>query len=86
MNGERSFVSPDGVRWIVTLEAPGRLLQVAPEFENVGAMLPEEAIRIVFRSGDQQLSEEYTALTPLESMDEGDLRDWWEAARRGKGL
>lgn len=84
--GERRFVSDDGREWIVSLEGvlPG---QSGPRvMENAGAMLPEESVRIVFRSGEETVSEEYTGLAAVEDLSESDLREWLESAREGKGL
>ena len=86
MSGPRVYRSEDGREWEVTLEAPGRVLAVPPELERSGANLPEHQIRIVFTSGEERLSEEYTALTALEDLSEGDLSEWYHAARRGRGL
>ncbi len=58
----RIYRSEDGREWSTTLEAPGSVMRVPPELENAGGMLPEEAIHIVFRSGDETLREEYTGL------------------------
>lgn len=85
-HGQTTFRSDDGREWIVTLEAPGSVMYVPPELENSGGMLPEDAVRIVFRSGEQMLGEEYTSLTPVEDLDHDGLRRWFEAARRGRGL
>lgn len=82
----RIFRSDDGREWIATLEAPGSVMRVPPEMENVGGMLPEEAIQIVFRSGEDTLREEYTGLTMLEDLSDDDLREWFRAAQRGRGL
>lgn len=84
--GERRFRSEDGREWTAALESPGSVMQVLPEMENVGGMLPQEAVRIVFRSGDEVVSEEYTGLSAVEEMSESELREWLDAARRGKGL
>jgi hypothetical protein len=84
--GERSFRARDGREWTAALEAPGSLLGVPPELKNVGAMLPEEAVRIVFRSGEETVGEEYTGLTPVEELSEEDLQEWLDAAMRGRGL
>ena len=83
---ERTFRSDDGRTWTVTLEGAGPGLSGPPELENAGGMLPEESVRIVFRSGDETLSEEYTGLAAAEDLSEGDLRRWFEAAARGGGL
>ncbi len=82
----RIFRSDDGREWSATLEALGSVMRVPPEMENVGGMLPEEAIHIVFRSGEETLREEYTGLTMLQDMSDDDLREWFRAARRGRGL
>ena len=84
--GERRFRSEDGREWTVVLESLGELLGVAPDLTNAGAMLPEESVRIVFRSGEETVSEEYTALKDVDDLSEEELRDWLEAALRGKGL
>lgn len=86
MNGERRYRSEDGKEWVVTLEAPGEVLSVPESLEKSGALLPEHAVQIVFTSGAESLSEEYTALTRLEDLDEDELQDWFEAARKGEGL
>lgn len=83
---ERTFRSDDGTAWTVSLEGSGIGLGGPPELENAGGMLPTETVRIVFRSGDRTLSEEYTGLAAVEDLSESDLRDWFEAAERGRGL
>ncbi|HEX2189138.1 MAG TPA: hypothetical protein VHG51_09595 [Longimicrobiaceae bacterium] len=83
---ERTFRAEDGRVWTVSLEGSGIGLSGPPALENAGGMLPEESVRIVFRSGDDTLSEEYTGLTAVEDLSEGDLRDWFEAASEGRGL
>ena len=84
--GERTFRSDDGREWTASLEGSGIATSGPLELENAGGNLPSEAVRIVFRSGDQTLSEEYTGLAAVEDLSEGDLRDWFEAASRGRGL
>jgi hypothetical protein len=86
MTDPRVFRSADGRQWTVTLDAPGKLLAVPPSLERGGANLPEHQIRIVFTSGEESFSEEYTALTMLEDLSESDLREWFDAARRGHGV
>lgn len=83
---ERSYRSPDGREWIVTLEAPGRILSVPPDLEKSGALLPEHQVKIVFTSGDETLSEEYTEMALLDDLTEDDLTEWFEAAVRGRGV
>jgi len=83
---ERMFRSEDGRTWVVTLEGSRIGVSGPPEVENAGGMLPEEAVRIVFRSEDVTISEEYTGLAAAEDLSEDDLRRWYEAARRGEGL
>jgi hypothetical protein len=83
---ERTFRSEDGRTWTVTLEGSGIGVSGPAEMENAGGMLPEESVRIVFRSGDEILSEEYTGLAAAEDLSEADLRRWFEAASRGAGL
>lgn len=83
---ERTFRSGDGRAWAVTLEGSLMGFSTAPELENAGGMLPEEAVRIVFRSGDETLSEEYTGLAAVEDLSDDDLERWFEAAARGGGL
>jgi hypothetical protein len=80
------YVSEDGREWMVTLEAPGKVLSVPPSLEKSGANLPEHQLQIVFTSGDETYSEEYTALRALEDLSEGNLKEWFEAARRGDGV
>ena len=80
------YRSKDGREWWVTLEAPGKILSVPPDLEKSGALLPEHQIRIVFTSGDERLSEEYTELAALEDLSEDDLDEWFEAAQKGEGL
>lgn len=84
--GERRFRARDGREWTATLEAPDAVMHVDPDLRNVGARLPEQAIRIVFRSGEEEVSEEYTGLADVVDLSDGDLQDWLDAARRGKGL
>ena len=86
MNGDFVYRSPDGREWVVTLESPGTLLSVAPELERSGALLPQHEVRIVFTSGEETFSEEYTALAPLEDLTGSELDQWFEAARRQQGL
>ena len=81
---ERTFRSEDGRAWTVSLEGSG--IGLGSGVENAGGMLPTEAVRIVFRSGEATLSEEYTGLAAVEDLSDGDLRDWFEAAARGRGL
>jgi hypothetical protein len=80
MNGERVYRSEDGREWVVTLDAPGKVLSVPPSLEKSGALLPEHALRIVFTSGGESVSAEYTALTPLEDLSDDDLAEWLDAA------
>ena len=80
------YVSRDGREWEVTLDAPGKVLSVAPELERSGAMLPEHQIQIVFASGGERFAEEYTELAALEDLSEDELEEWLQAARRGRGV
>lgn len=80
------YRSEDGTEWLVTLEAPGKVLSVSPDLEKSGALLPEHQVLIVFSSGEQRLSEEYTELALLEDLTEDDLKEWFQAARRGHGV
>lgn len=82
----RTYRAPDGRDWIVTLESPGKVLSVSPSLEKSGAMLPEHQIQIVFSSGEDRMSEEYTELSSVEDLSEDDLLEWWEAAREQKGI
>ncbi len=84
--GERRWRSPDGREWTVSLDVPGSIMAVAPELENAGGMLPEEAVNIVFRSGDETLREEYTLLAEVADLSDKQLTEWYEAAKRGEGL
>jgi hypothetical protein len=86
MNGGLIYTAEDGREWIVTLESPGKVLSVPPSLEKSGALLPEHEVRIVFTSGETEVSEEYTALTPLEDLSEEELEEWFEAAIAGTGL
>jgi hypothetical protein len=86
MNGGLLYTAQDGREWQVTLEAPGKVLSVPPSLEKSGALLPEHEIRIFFRSGDIVVSEEYTALTPLEDLSDNELQTWLDAALAGTGL
>jgi hypothetical protein len=83
---ERTFRTEDGRAWTVSLEGSGIGFSGPPELENAGGMLPTETVRIVFRSGDRELSEEYTGLAAVEDLSESDLQNWFEAAERGRGL
>lgn len=83
---ERSYRSRDGREWVVTLEAPGRILSVPPDLERSGALLPEHQVKIVFTSGDETLSEEYTEMALLDDLSDDDLTEWFEAAVRGRGV
>ena len=80
------YQAEDGREWWVTLEAPGKVLSVSPDLEKSGALLPEHQIQIVFASGEERYSEEYTELAALEDLSEADLREWFEAARKGEGI
>lgn len=80
------YQSKDGREWTVTLENPGAVLSVAPELEKSGALLPQHQVQIVFTSGEERLSEEYTELARLEDLSRDDLEEWYEAARRGEGV
>ena len=80
------YQSEDGREWWVTLEAPGKVLSVSPELEKSGGLLPEHQIQIVFTSGEERYAEEYTELALLEDLSESDLREWFEAARKGEGI
>ena len=80
------YRSEDGKEWWVTLESPGKLFSVSPDLEKSGAMLPEHQIRIVFTSGEECYSDEYTEFAALEDLSEGDLAEWLAAARSGHGL
>ena len=80
------YQSQDGKEWWVTLEAPGKVLSVSPDLEKSGALLPEHQIQIVFSSGEERYAEEYTELAALEDLSEGDLNEWFEAARKGDGI
>lgn len=82
----RTYRAPDGRDWEVTLESPGAILSVPPSLEKSGALLPEHEVRIVFTSGEEQISQEYTELAALEDLSESDLQEWWEAAREERGL
>lgn len=86
MNGQRAYRAPDGREWVVTLESSGERLRVAPDPVKGGALPPGREVRIVFTLGRVQISEEYTAMAPLEGMDEAELAGWFEAARRSHGL
>ena len=80
------YRAEDGREWEVTLEAPGRVLSVAPELERSGALLPEHQLQIVFASGEERYSEEYTEMAALEDLSDAELQEWLDAARRGKGV
>ena len=69
-------------RRVVTHEA----LSVAPELEKSGALLPQNQVQIVFESGDERYSEEYTEMSLLEDLSPKELQEWLDAARRGKGV
>lgn len=80
------YESSDGREWWVSLEAPGQVLSVPPELEKSGANLPEHQIQIVFTSGEERLSEEYTEFAALEDLSRSDLDEWFEAVRKGDGV
>lgn len=80
------FQANDGRTWNVSLDNPGRVLAVSPDVENSGANLPEHAIQIIFESGDTTVTEEYTAMTPLEDLSDDDLQEWLDAALEGEGV
>lgn len=86
MNGGLIYTESDGREWLVTLEAPGKVLSVPPSLEKSGALLPEHELRIVFTSGEEQVSAEYTAFTPVENLSSDELDEWFGTARRGTGL
>ncbi len=86
MNGGLAYTDPDGREWKVTLEAPGRVLSVSPSLERSGAMLPQHEVRIVFSSGDDVHSQEYTAMTSLDELSDEELQEWLDGARSGHGL
>jgi hypothetical protein len=80
------YRSDDGREWVVTLEAPGKVLSVPPSLEKSGALLPEHQVKIVFTSGDQRIGEEYTELAALEDLSSDDLDEWFRAAQKGEGV
>lgn len=82
----RTYRAPDGRDWQVTLESPGKVMSVPPSLEKSGALLPEHEVRIVFSSGDESISQEYTELAAVEDLSDDDLREWWEAAKEERGL
>lgn len=82
----RTYRAPDGRDWLVTLESPGKVMSVPPSLEKSGAMLPEHEVRIVFSSGEESISEEYTELAAVEDLSDDDLREWWQAAKEHRGL
>ncbi len=86
MEGDIVYRSEDGREWLVTLDSPGKLLSVSPDLEKSGALLPQHEVRIVFTSGEERLSEEYTAFSRLEDLSPEELREWFEAARKQEGL
>lgn len=86
MDGERIFRSEDGREWVVTLDAPGKVLSVPASLEKSGALLPEHAIYIVFSSGEETLREEYTAFSSVDDLSEDELQEWFDAARARHGL
>jgi len=86
MNGGLLYTDGDGREWEVTLEAPGKVLSVPPSLEKSGALLPEHELRIVFSSGEEVVSHEYTAMASLEDLSDGELEEWLKAARSGEGL
>lgn len=82
----RTYRAPDGRDWLVTLESPGEVMSVPPSLEKSGALLPEHEVRIVFTSGSDRISQEYTELALVEDLSEDDLKEWWEAAKDERGL
>lgn len=86
MTGGLIYTAPDGREWVVTLESLGTVLAVPPSLEKSGALLPEHEVRIVFSSEGEVVSQEYTAMTPLEDLSDDDLQEWLDAARKGAGL
>ena len=80
------YTSRDGREWEVTLEAPGKMLSVAPELERSGALLPEHQIQIVFSAGEERYAEEYTELAALEDLSGDEMEEWLHAAIRGRGV
>lgn len=86
MNGGLIYTADDGREWVVTLEAPGKVLSVPPSLEKSGGLIPEHEVRIVFTSGEERVSAEYTALSALEDLTESELKEWLGAALAGDGL
>lgn len=80
------FREEDGREWEVTLDAPGKVLSVAPELEKSGALLPQNQVQIVFESGDERYSREYTAMSLLDDLSPAELQEWLDSARRGEGV
>lgn len=80
------FREEDGREWEVSLDAPGKVLSVAPELERSGALLPQNQVQIVFESGDERYSEEYVGMSLLEDLSQAELQEWLDAARRGEGV
>jgi len=76
------FNDESGREWRVSLEMLGLTEESMGRFQTSGAPLPHLAAQIVFRSGDEVLTEEYTSLTPVKDLDEADLKQWYRAARK----
>jgi len=76
------FTDESGREWRVSLEMLGLTEESMGRFQTSGAQLPHLAAQIVFRSGDEVLTEEYTSLTPVKDLDKGDLKQWYRAARK----
>jgi hypothetical protein len=80
------YRSKDGREWRVTLEDPALALGGPPTVPKSGGLPPQEGVRIVFTSGDMQYSEEYFGLSEPEDLSPEELDEWFEAAKRGKGV
>jgi hypothetical protein len=86
INGGLIYTDADGREWTVTLESPGKILSVPASLEKSGALLPEHEVRIVFTSGEESVSQEYTAMVPLEDLSAAELAEWFDGAISGSGL
>jgi hypothetical protein len=76
-----SYVDEDGREWHVDIEAVGLGVEAMHDFERSGAQLPHEAAHIVFRSGEDTLTEDYRGLKTPWEMSEKELAKWFRAAR-----
>lgn len=84
--GVRRFRAADGTEYEVTMEGPPPGMSGPVEVENAGGMLPEESVRIVFRSDAGTREAEYTGLSRVDDLSDRELERWLNTARSGDAL